>query len=251
MLLRSDSAPDQLLPGTDRLLRFTAAARWAHHATAILAGVCIFTAACLYISPLSQLVGRRPLVTVVHEWSGIALPVPVLVGMVSRALRSDMRRLGHFASHDRRWLRAAVRRTGTSNIPSGKFNAGQKLYASWTAGAGLVMVGTGLLLWFPELASLPVRMGATFVHDWLALTIAVVLAVHIWKAAGDPGAREGMRRGTVSRTWANREHRLWRREMDGYTDEDPLTDTLTDLRTDASRTQTGGKRRDPARTPPQ
>lgn len=247
---RSDSAKDAPLSRTGRLLRFTASARWAHHTTALLAGVCIFTAACLYISPLSQLVGRRPLVTVVHEWTGIALPVPVLVGMVSRALRSDLRLLGRFAPHDRRWLRAALRRTGTSNIPSGKFNAGQKLYASWTAGAGLVMVGTGLLLWFPELASLSVRMGATFVHDWLALTIAVVLAGHIWKAAGDPGAREGMWRGTVSRTWANREHRLWRQEMDGHNDRDPLSDTLTDLRTDASRTETGRNPRDPAGAPP-
>ncbi|WP_217167761.1 cytochrome b/b6 domain-containing protein [Streptomyces sp. AC512_CC834] len=224
---RSDSAARSALPRTGRLLRFTAAARWAHHTTAVLAGVCIFTAACLYISPLAQLVGRRPLVTTVHEWSGIALPVPVLLGMASRALRSDLGRLNRFAPHDRRWLKAAVRRSGTSGIPSGKFNAGQKVYASWTAGAGLVMVGTGLLLWFPELVSLSVRMGATFVHDWLALTIGVVLAGHIWKAAGDPGAREGMWRRTVSRRWADREHRLWRQEMDGHSD----PDTLTDLRT--------------------
>ncbi|WP_217169037.1 cytochrome b/b6 domain-containing protein [Streptomyces sp. AC512_CC834] len=200
--------------------RFTPAERWVHQATALLAGVCIATAACLYISPLAELVGRRRLVVTVHEWSGIALPLPVLLGLASRALRFDLGRLNRFGTHDRRWLRAALRRQGTSMIPSGKFNAGQKVYAAWTAGAGLVMVGTGLLLWFPDLVSLSLRTGATFVHDWLALAIGVVVAGHIWRAARDPGALEGMWRGSVSREWADREHRLWRREMDGEPESD-------------------------------
>ncbi|MEF9915463.1 cytochrome b/b6 domain-containing protein [Streptomyces sp. P5-A9] len=198
-----------------RLLRFTPAERWIHQSTAVLAAVCIATAACLYVGPLAELVGRRRLMVILHEWSGIALPLPVLLGLASRALRSDLSRLSRFEDHDRRWLKAAVRRRGTSDVPSGKFNAGQKIYASWTAGAGVVMVGTGIMLWFPQLWPLTLRMGATFVHDWLALAIAVIVGAHIWKASGDPGAREGMWSGTVSRAWADREHRLWRQELEG------------------------------------
>lgn len=197
-----------------RLLRFTPAERWVHQGTAVLAAVCVATAACLYVGPLAELVGRRRLMVIVHEWSGIGLPVPVLLGLASRALRSDLGRLNRFEDRDRQWLRAAVRRRDTSRVPSGKFNAGQKVYASWTAGAGVVMVGTGLMLWFPQLWPLTLRMGATFVHDWLALAITAIVAAHIWKASGDSGAREGMWRGTVSRTWADRQHALWQQEMD-------------------------------------
>ncbi|MFG2682139.1 cytochrome b/b6 domain-containing protein [Streptomyces sp. NPDC048392] len=210
----SDRAGRPAPPRPARFPRFTPAERWVHQTTALLAGVCIAAAACLYVAPLAELVGRRRLVVTVHEWSGIALPLPVLLGLASRALRSDLSRLNRFDAHDRRWLGAALGRRGASKIPSGKFNAGQKVYAAWTGGAGLVMVGTGLLLWFPDLVSLSLRTGATFVHDWLALAIGVAVAGHVWKGASDSGALEGMWRGSVSRAWADREHRLWRQEME-------------------------------------
>ncbi|WP_179203381.1 cytochrome b/b6 domain-containing protein, partial [Streptomyces griseiscabiei] len=91
-----------------------------------------------------------------------------------------------------------------------KFNAGQKLYASWIAGATLVMLATGLMMWFTHLTPLMWRTSATFVHDWLALTIGIVLAGHIGMALGDPEARRGLRTGSVSKEWADREHPLWR-----------------------------------------
>jgi formate dehydrogenase subunit gamma len=174
-------------------------------------GVCVLTAACLYIPQLAELVGRRELVVRVHEWSGLALPVPVLAGLVSRGFRTDLRFLNRFGPHDRVWLRAALRRDKRPSArPAGKFNAGQKIYASWIAGATLVMLGTGLLMWFTHLTPIQWRTSATFVHDWLALTVGIVLAGHIGMALGDPEARRGLRTGTVSREWAEREHSLWR-----------------------------------------
>ncbi|TQJ47952.1 cytochrome b/b6 domain-containing protein [Streptomyces sp. NBC_00080] len=198
-------------PATTRIPRFTRAERWVHRATALLMGVCVVTAAFLYIPEFAQLVGRRELVVRVHEWAGLALPVPVLAGLASRAFRSDLRHLNRFGPHDRRWLGAALRRDKRrQSRPAAKFNAGQKIYAAWIAGATLVMVGTGLLMWFTHLTPIMWRTSATFVHDWLALTIGVVLAGHIGMALGDPEARRGMRTGSVSREWARREHRLWR-----------------------------------------
>ncbi|GAA2915603.1 hypothetical protein GCM10010524_52750 [Streptomyces mexicanus] len=85
-------------------------------------------------------------------------------------------------------------------------------YATWAAGATLVMLGTGLMMWFTHLTPLAWRTGATFVHDWLALTLGVVLAGHIGMALGDPEARRGMRTGSVTSEWAEREHPLWLRE---------------------------------------
>ncbi|GGM01289.1 hypothetical protein GCM10010129_51020 [Streptomyces fumigatiscleroticus] len=198
-------------PPSHEVRRFGRAQRWVHRATAALMGVCVLTAACLYVPQLAELVGRRALVVTVHEWAGLFLPVPVLAGLASRGFRADLGRLNRFGPHDRRWLRAALRRDRRpASRPAGKFNAGQKLYAAWIAGATLVMLGTGLLMWFTRLAPLVWRTGATFVHDWLALTVAVVLAGHIGMALGDPEARRGLRTGTVSRAWAEREHALWR-----------------------------------------
>jgi len=174
-------------------------------------GICVVTAACLYVPQLAELVGRRELVVRVHECAGLALPVPVLVGLVSRHFRADLRHLNRFGPYDRRWLRAVLRRDKRrESRPAAKFNAGQKIYSSWIAGATLVMLGTGLLMWFTHLTPIMWRTSATFVHDWLALTIGIVLAGHIGMALGDPEARRGMRTGSVSREWAEREHRHWR-----------------------------------------
>ncbi|TDD52048.1 formate dehydrogenase [Nonomuraea terrae] len=198
-----------------RLRRFSGAERWAHRATAVLMGVCVLTAASLNLPALAQLVGRRALVVTLHQWSGLALPIPVLAALGSRALRADLTLLNRFGPHDRRWLRAVLRRDKRpASRPAHKFNAGQKLFAAWVAGATLVMLGTGLMMWFAQLIPLGWRTGATFVHDGLALALGIVLAGHIGRAMGDPEARRGMRTGSVAREWAMREHSLWRPEPD-------------------------------------
>lgn len=209
MSLRADApAPST---SASEVRRFGRSQKWVHRATAALMGVCVVTAACLYIPQFAELVGRRELVVRVHEWAGLALPVPVLVGLLSRRFRADLGFLNRFGPHDKIWLRAALRRDKRRAVrPAAKFNAGQKIYAAWIAGATLVMLGTGLLMWFTHLTPLMWRTSATFVHDWLALTIGIVLAGHIGMALGDPEARRGLRTGSVSKEWADREHPLWR-----------------------------------------
>jgi formate dehydrogenase subunit gamma len=190
--------------------RFTTGERMVHRATGYLMLLCTASAACLYIGPLAQAVGRRPLMIFVHEWSGILLPVPFLIGLFSPAFRADLRRLNRFAPYDREWLRSVRRRlTGPDDRPAGKFNAGQKLYAGWIAGAVLVMGFTGVLMWMTHWLPGISRTSAIFVHDILAWAIAVVLIGHMRKAFQDPEARLGMRTGFVERKWANREHPRW------------------------------------------
>ncbi|MEV6329122.1 cytochrome b/b6 domain-containing protein [Streptomyces sp. NPDC051909] len=201
----------------DRLLRFARPVRWVHRTTAALMLACLATAACLYVTPLAELVGRRRLVVTVHVWCGLALPVPLLSGLLFRALRADAARLSRFTPVDRAWLRAL--RSRAPYRPAGKFNAGQKLYAQWTLGAMPVLVGTGLLMWLTRFAPPSLRTGATFVHDWLAAAVAGVTAGHVWMAARDPQARLGMRTGLVDRDWAEREHPHWGRERRALTEE--------------------------------
>ncbi|MFF9884403.1 MULTISPECIES: cytochrome b/b6 domain-containing protein [Streptomyces] len=205
-----------------RVRRFGAAQRLVHRATGYLMLLCLVSAACLYIGPLALLVGRRPLMVTVHEWSGIFLPLPFLLGLLSAEFRADLRRLNRFAVYDRQWLRAVRRRrTAPGARPAGKFNAGQKLYAGWLAGAVLTMTSTGLLMWCTGLLPLISRTSAIFVHDLLAWAITFVLIGHARRALGDPEARLGMRTGYVSRSWAETHHPRWLEEdgMDVVTDE--------------------------------
>jgi formate dehydrogenase subunit gamma len=200
----------------DRVRRFSLAERLVHRSTGYLMLVCLVSAACLYLGPLAQLVGRRHLMVTVHEWSGISLPLPFLLGLLSPAFRADLRRLNRFAVYDRQWLRAVRRRrTSPDARPAGKFNAGQKLYAGWIAGAVLVMMFTGLLMWFMGLLPAVSSTSGIFVHDLLAWAITFVLLAHMRKAFDDPEARLGMRTGYVSRSWARTHHSRWLKEDHG------------------------------------
>jgi formate dehydrogenase subunit gamma len=202
----TDAVPPSTVDA-ERVLRFGRVPRLVHRTTGWLMALCLGTAACLYFGPLAELVGRRLLVVAVHEISGILLPVPVLLGLLSREFRAELKRLNRFAKYDGEWLRLAVRRR--EGRRAGKFNAGQKLYASWIAGAVPVMLFTGLLMWFGGLLPWIPRTSAIFVHDWLALAIGAVVVGHIRMAYRDPLARQGMRTGYVRRDWAREEHPHW------------------------------------------
>lgn len=191
------------------VLRFSPAERAVHRATGLLFLVCVLTATALYVPDVAQLVGRRHVVETVHEWSGILLPVPVLLGLWSQAFRADLRRLDRFTDQDRRWLAGLRSPDPYRGRLAGKFNAGQKLWASWLAGTVLVMLGTGLLLWFKFALGFVPRAGVVLVHDVGAYALVIVTAGHVLKALADPEARRGMRTGSVRRSWAEREHALW------------------------------------------
>jgi formate dehydrogenase subunit gamma len=189
------------------LLRFTRGERWVHRTLAILTGICLVTAAILYVGPLSTAVGNRSTVEWVHVVAGLSLPLPILGGIASRAFRRDVRRLNRFTESDWAWLRRRDRRT--ANLPVGKFNAGQKLNASFQLGGVLVMLLTGAVMRFANHWPIQWRTGATFVHDWLAYAILAAVLGHIYMAMRDPHALRGMRTGYVPASWAKHEHPAW------------------------------------------
>lgn len=139
-----------------------------HWTTATLVFALIATGAALYVDQLSVLVGRRALVRDVHVVAGLLLPVPLLVVLaVARtpAVVADVHRL-------ERWPRRP-RRPGAQ-----KFTNGQRCFAAVVVGSVPVMLGTGAVMrWFAPFP-LDWRTGATFVHDWLAVVLFVLVAGH-------------------------------------------------------------------------
>ncbi|MDQ1696739.1 MAG: formate dehydrogenase subunit gamma [Frankiaceae bacterium] len=198
----------------DTLPRFTRTETWVHRTTALLVGVLAITGATLYYEPLALLFSRRPLVEGTHIVAGLLLPLPMLVGLfVSPALRADVSVLNRMTTTDRQWLRRRDRRR--ADLPVGKFNGGQKLASSVIAGAALVLFGTGLLLIAPVRIDLPLRLrqGATITHDLFTFGLFFLLLGHIWLALRHPEARTALRTGRVDRTYAEREHAGWAREV--------------------------------------
>lgn len=204
--------------------RFARAERVVHWTLAVLMLSCIATAAVLYNGSLALIVGHRHLVELVHVYSGFALPVPMLLGLGSLAYRLDVRRLNRFTPADWDWLRSRTRRDGKIRV--GKFNAGQKVNAALTAGSILVLFGSGIIMYFPGIARLTWRTGATFVHDWFALGLGLLVLGHILYAIRDPESRRGMRTGHVSASWARTEHRDWAAELGA--DREPDDSARTD-----------------------
>ncbi|MEA3075652.1 MAG: formate dehydrogenase subunit gamma [Actinomycetota bacterium] len=172
--------------------RFDGTERLLHWSTAALVGVCLATAAALYVPALATLVGRRETVKMVHVIAGLSLPLPLIVarlGPWSQRLKADIRRLNRFDDLDRRWLRSLGR---DPFAQGGRFNAGQKLNAAFDVGAVLLLLVTGSMMkWFGPIP-LPWRTGATFVHDWTAFAFVIVLVGHVAKALAEREALAAM-----------------------------------------------------------
>ncbi len=66
------------------LLRFDRVERTLHWVNATLFGILMLTGAALYAGPISALVGNREVVRTLHVYSGILLPVPLLLAVLGR-----------------------------------------------------------------------------------------------------------------------------------------------------------------------
>ena len=83
------------------LPRFDRTERALHWVNASLFGILMLTGAALYAGPVSTLVGNRGLVRFVHVYSGLALPIPLLLAILGRRgaqLRTDLGRLNRLAA---------------------------------------------------------------------------------------------------------------------------------------------------------
>jgi formate dehydrogenase subunit gamma len=205
------------------LVRFDWVERAVHWITAGLFLLLVATGAILYLEPLQSVIGRRALVEDIHVYAGLALPFPLVIALLGswgRALREDLRRFNRWSSDDGKWLRSIFtdrteRRRHVRTLRVGKFNAGQKLNAAFVAGAGLVMLGTGAIMRWYHPWPLSWRTGATFVHDWLALGLGIVIIGHIGMALRDPDALRSMLVGTIQRAWAKQHAPAWLDGDDG------------------------------------
>ena len=197
-----------------RLVRFDRVERLAHWSLAVLFAILMLTAIPLYVGSVAQLVGRRALLAEIHSWCGVALPVPLVVSLLgpwSRGLRRDVRRLNFWTPDERRWLRSVGR---YPVVEPGKFNAGQKLNAAFTAGVIVAMLATRAVMHWYKPFPVDWRTGATFVHDLIAFAGFAVVIGHIGFALTHRDALRSMFRGWVTRRWARVHEPQWVKELE-------------------------------------
>ncbi len=206
---------------TLKILRFDRIQRAAHWVNAVLFAVLIATAIPLYFGSFFGLVLERHTVQQVHLWTGIALPVPLLVSLLGpwgRQMRRDIHRFNYWSRDEVAWLRSL----GKTTLSADKFNPGQKLNAVFIGASILVMLVTGAILQWFRFFSISQREGATFVHDSFAFLVVVVIVGHIYMALTHRGSLRSMIDGTVTGRWATQHAPAWLREV---LDEDEIRES--------------------------
>jgi formate dehydrogenase subunit gamma len=186
---------------TIRILRFDVVQRTAHWVNAVLFTALIVTAIPLYFGSFFGIVMPRFTVEQIHLWTGIALPVPIIVSLLGpwgTQMRRDVRRVNYWTRAEIRWMRKLAK----SPLEADKFNPGQKLNVIFVGASILIMLVTGVILRWFRFFPVSWRGGATFVHDLFAYVIVFVIVGHIYMAVTHRGSLMSMFRGWVSERWA-------------------------------------------------
>jgi formate dehydrogenase subunit gamma len=194
-----------------RLTRFDHVQRAAHWLTAALFGVVMFTAIPLYFGSFFGVVFPRHLMEMIHLWTGLALPIPIVVSVLGpwgRGMRRDLRRVNAWTRQEIRW---ALSR-GRTPLDADKFNPGQKLNTIFIGASIVVMIVTGSMMQWFRFFSVPLRQGATFVHDVFAFAIFAVVIGHIYMALTHRDALRSIFTGWVSEQWAKTRAPRWLKE---------------------------------------
>src|SRR5262249_24036570 len=126
---------------------------------------------------LSWILGGGPTVRGWHPWG--ALLFLLAFGLMFARWRREML----LDPDDRRWLKMAHRYAvhDEAGLPeAGRFNAGQKALFWLQAGSGLVLLASGVVLWFPESMPRALRLAAVLLHPLAAVGSIAGIIVHIY-----------------------------------------------------------------------
>jgi len=200
----------------DRILRYTLVDRIVHWMAALVYVYLLLTGLAFWTPKLwwiAEVLGGGQVVRAWHPWAGVLFTGTVV--WMWWQWRGDMRG----TEADRVWRRAILRyvRNEDEHLPTvGRFNAGQKQFFWIMFFAGLVLLGSGLVLWFTD--SVPwklrsLRYGAIVAHAVAFLFTAAAFIVHLYMGtAVVTGGFTSIVRGEVSREWAEAHHALWLEE---------------------------------------
>ncbi len=200
--------------------RFTPLERAAHWSNAIAFGV-------LAVSGLVMAFGKFFLLPVLggtlfggltyalktaHNFAGPLFAVSLVIVFIT-FVKDNLPRKEDWA-----WMLRGGGLLGGTEVPSHRFNAGEKVvFWGGVLGLGLIVVASGLVLdkLVPGMAYLRGDMQiAHMLHASAALLMVAMFAGHIYiGTVGMKGAYQGMRTGYVDEGWAKEHHALWHADI--------------------------------------
>lgn len=193
--------------------RYTFHERLCHWLTGFSYLYCLLTGLAFYSPHLYWLVlvlGGGPTSRYWHPLMGLGF-VGFAVWM-HELWRRDM----SLTDVDRRWLdKVGDYATNRDELvpPQDRFNAGQKLFYWAMFYGAILLLLSGIVMWFPE--SIPVSLHwalpiVIMLHECAALITIGAFIIHIYMGVFlVPGGLQAMMFGYVSKEWARTHHRLW------------------------------------------
>ena len=199
---------------SQKLVRFSFAERARHWMAALsflyaaLSGLALWSPHLFW---LSTVLGGGETVRRWHPWGGVVFGVAL--GLMFRNWAREMK----LDADDKVWLANAHKYAvhDEEGLPEpGRFNAGQKMLFWLQSLAVIVLIATGVVLWFPEAMPRALRLAAILVHPAVAVLSIGGIIVHIYMGtAAVPGALRGMIQGWVRPGWAASHHPKWYRDI--------------------------------------
>ncbi len=163
-----------------------------------------------YLYWLAAVVGGGPVARSWHPWVGLIFAASVF--WTFKEWRRDMQ----MDESDRAWAKAIpyyIENEDDKLPPVGRFNYGQKLFF-WGIFYGVILLLlSGIALWYTE--ALPwslrfVRYAAILIHASLALITIGLFLIHVYMSAIlEEGSLTSMIHGKVTSAWAWTFHRSW------------------------------------------
>ena len=203
--------PDVLPNG--RLLRYSFHERMIHWIAAI-SYVYLMLTGLAFWSPwlfwIAVVLGGGTISRELHPWAGLIFVFSTL--LMYRMWAAQMKE----APADKAWWQATrhyIRNEDESVPPADRFNPGQKILFWGFFWCGILLLLSGLILWFPNWIPWNLhflRLTAVIVHPAAALLTIGLFIIHVYMGAVlEEGALAAIVRGYVSKAWAKEHHRLW------------------------------------------
>ena len=212
------STREQVLPH-GRILRYQFHERLTHWIAGFSYLYLLVTGLAFYSPWLFWLVvvlGGGQVSRMLHPWVGLIFAGAVLYMYVLWA--SQMR----VTDNDKAWWNSIghyVRNEDDQMPPAGRYNAGQKLLFWGFFVFGILLLLSGLILWFPEYIPWSLRFlryTAVIVHVGSALITIGLFMLHVYMGVfAERGAFGSVIRGDVSAEFARRYHPGWYKEVTG------------------------------------
>jgi formate dehydrogenase subunit gamma len=201
----------------DEIVRYTLKERMCHWIAGLSYLYLLFTGLALYTPYLywmGYVLGGGSTIRFWHPWVGLIFFFAML--WMHSMWRADMKT----TAEDRQWsktLKAYVTNRDDQVAPAGHFNHGQKQFYWVMFYSTLLLVVTGVLMWFPELVALKAHgllPLIVFLHCVGALATIGAFLIHIYMGLFFvSGGLHGILWGRVPVSWAKAHHRLWYEKM--------------------------------------